>query len=328
MVRAIGDAARSHCGGQAADAAPVRFAAALTLQSRSQTLRRDSSRWLRRSPSSAPSGSRPRCGRCSPALLGRTAVELLRETGLLAQILPEVAATESLQERLQLLEALDRPSFPQALAVLLGWPDGAELISTVAARWRLSNKESDRTAWLLAHGKAFDGAAQQPWSRLQPVLVHDGASELVALYQSAARLGATAQADIDFCRQKLALPARTAQPAAAGDWRRSAGDGRAQGKALLRALDGRAAGAARRHRTKPRRRRTTSSGDNGANRLSDAARPWTAHRTRPTIFVDRPAGDVYSIPTATISRAICQSTIWRLVFVCCTSWRRLLPSAV
>jgi tRNA nucleotidyltransferase/poly(A) polymerase len=133
------------------------------------------------------------------------AVELLQDVGLLEHILPEVAATELLHPRLQLLESLDRPSFPQALAVLLGWPDGKELVATVAERWRLSGKESARALWLLAHGNALDDAAGQPWSRLQPVLAHDAAVELVALYQAAARLGRAAQSDIDFCRQKLAL---------------------------------------------------------------------------------------------------------------------------
>jgi tRNA nucleotidyltransferase/poly(A) polymerase len=140
------------------------------------------------------------------------AVELLRETGLLDHVLPEVTESESLQQNLQFLEALDRPSFPQALAVLLGWPNGEELVTTVAERWRLSNKETDRTAWLLAHGRALDDAAQQPWSRLQPVLVHNGANELVALYQVSAKLGRAAQSDIDFCRQKLALPAQQLNP--------------------------------------------------------------------------------------------------------------------
>lgn len=140
------------------------------------------------------------------------AVELLQEVRLLEHILPEVAATESLQPRLQLLQALDRPSFPQSLAVLLGWPIDQSLIAPVAQRWRLSNKESSRAAWLLAHGKALDDAAGQPWSRLQPVLAHDVAVELVPLYQAAARLGRAAQTDIDFCRQKLALPAEQLNP--------------------------------------------------------------------------------------------------------------------
>ena len=140
------------------------------------------------------------------------AVELLQDVSLLEHILPEAAAAESLQPKMQLLRALDRPSFPQSLAVLLGWPKGAELGPTVAERWRLSNKESARAAWLLAHGKALDDAAGQPWSRLQPVLAHDAAAELVALYQAAAKLGRAAQSDVDFCRQKLALPSEQLDP--------------------------------------------------------------------------------------------------------------------
>jgi poly(A) polymerase len=139
------------------------------------------------------------------------AVELLRQTGLLEQVLPEVTKGDNdrhdgWQTKLRFLDALDRPTFPQALAVLLGWPQGEKVAATVGPRWRLSNKEIERIDWLLRHGASLDDAAAQPWPRLQPVLVHEGIDDLMGLYQTAARLGLAAQADVDFCRQKLALP--------------------------------------------------------------------------------------------------------------------------
>jgi tRNA nucleotidyltransferase/poly(A) polymerase len=143
-----------------------------------------------------------------------TAVERLRQTALLEQVLPEVnkpdvADHEAWQTRLRFLDALDRATFPQALAVLMGWTQpkkGEEVAATVGPRWRLSNKEIERTDWLLRHSISLDDAANQPWPRLQPVLVHAGILELMGLYQTAARLGLARQADVDFCRQKLALP--------------------------------------------------------------------------------------------------------------------------
>jgi poly(A) polymerase len=144
------------------------------------------------------------------------AVELLRQTTLLDQILPELNGPQAEQEfwqtRLRFLDALDRPTFPQALAVLLGWPQGEKVAATVGPRWRLSNKEIERTNWLLRHGTALDDAPAQPWPRLQPVLVHEGIAELMGLYQTAARLGLTSQAAVDFCRQKLALPPEQLNP--------------------------------------------------------------------------------------------------------------------
>ena len=130
------------------------------------------------------------------------AVELLRETGLLAQVLPEIAGSpataqgsepdmkdaDAWRRTVMYLQALDRPTFPQALAVLLGWPRGAELVKAVAERWRLSNSEVERTGWLLRHGESLKNAAGQPWSRLQPVLVHRGIKELLQVYEVARRL--------------------------------------------------------------------------------------------------------------------------------------------
>lgn len=139
------------------------------------------------------------------------AVELLRHTALLEQVLPELTKLDDdehtgWQARLRFLDALDRPTFPQALAVLLGWPQGGKIAATVGQRWRLSNKEIERTDWLMRHGTSLEDAPAQPWPRLQPVLVHEGIGELMGLYQTAARLGLAAPADVDFCRQKLALP--------------------------------------------------------------------------------------------------------------------------
>jgi tRNA nucleotidyltransferase/poly(A) polymerase len=146
-----------------------------------------------------------------------SAVELLRRMGLLEQILPEAkqAATEPAegQQRLALLNALERPTLPQALAVLLGWPHGQEHAATVSKRWRLSNAEAARTSWLLKHGTALNGAPTKPWSKLQPVLAHLGADELLALNRAAARLGRADPADVEFARQKLALPAEQLDPA-------------------------------------------------------------------------------------------------------------------
>ena len=163
------------------------------------------------------------------------AVDLLRELGLLREILPEAFVisgshdagcaddsmagehgsdeSDSWRRKLRWISALDRPTFPQALAVLLGWPDGEKPIAEIGARWRLSNKEIERTGWLLRHSRSLDNAGGQRWSQLQPTLAHEGASDLLELYRVAVDVGCKTQADVDFCRLKLALPGDKLRPA-------------------------------------------------------------------------------------------------------------------
>ena len=163
------------------------------------------------------------------------AVDLLGEFGLLREILPEALVEsgshdagcedmskerdqcrdepDSWRTKLGWLSALDRPTFPQALAVLLGWPDGEKHITEIGGRWRLSNKEVERTGWLLRHSRSLDHASDQRWSQLQPTLAHEGAADLLELYRTAVGLGCKVQADVDFCRLKLALPPDKLRPA-------------------------------------------------------------------------------------------------------------------
>jgi tRNA nucleotidyltransferase/poly(A) polymerase len=145
----------------------------------------------------------------------RRAVELLLETGLLEVLLPEVAVETRDRERwertLKMLEALEEPSFPLALAVLLsiaedGTPTrGGSVARNVSERWRLSNDEAELGRWLLKHRKALAGAAGQKWSRLQPVLAHKAARDLLTMTEVAAAVGMAETADVEFCRQKLSM---------------------------------------------------------------------------------------------------------------------------
>ncbi len=152
----------------------------------------------------------------------RRAIELLLETGLLELVLPE--AVPKLREHahreqtLTRLDALVDPSFPLSLAVLLSAEGddrsvlGSNIARRVAARWRLSNEEADRTDWLLENRHALASAADQPWSRLQPVLVHEGAAELLTMTDTAAAVGLAQHDDVEFSRVKLALPSAQLNP--------------------------------------------------------------------------------------------------------------------
>ncbi|MHB1033148.1 MAG: CCA tRNA nucleotidyltransferase [Pirellulales bacterium] len=148
------------------------------------------------------------------------AMDLLRQTGLLEPVLPEVAAgpPEAWEHALRVLDRLREPSFPLALAALLqAFAESCpaprrNLVEVVADRWRLSNKESDRASWLVEHRAALRDASQIPWPRLQPLLVSEGIEDLLALGEAIALAGAGEMADVEYCRRRLELPGEKLNP--------------------------------------------------------------------------------------------------------------------
>jgi hypothetical protein len=76
-------------------------------------------------------------------------------------------------------------------------------------RLRFTNKETDRTAWLLANRTVAASAKEVPWPRLQRVLIHEGASELLALHEA---ISGPSDAALEFCRERLAWPPERLNP--------------------------------------------------------------------------------------------------------------------
>jgi poly(A) polymerase len=167
------------------------------------------------------------------------AVMLLRSTGLLAAILPEaetIAAAErwpseiaakefaanagsaevelppTLPPTLALLQAIETPTFPLALAALLHKATGERVGKTLGHRWRLARAETERLSWLLSNQNSLTGASQQKWSQIQPLLVHDGARKLVDFYAAKAAVANETSSDVEFFRQWLARPAAELDP--------------------------------------------------------------------------------------------------------------------
>jgi poly(A) polymerase len=116
---------------------------------------------------------------------------LLRELDLLPAILPEVVPHADIVGGV--LAALAGPtwpapepvSFPLGFAAVLH-PLPPHAVADIGRRLRLSLAEIDRTAWLVAHRRFPADAPTLPPSRRNPVLVHPGIGELLAL---AAALG-------------------------------------------------------------------------------------------------------------------------------------------
>ena len=145
------------------------------------------------------------------------ALELLLDTGLAAEILPEVAMPKGLpvaRDRWRLaasvVAAIDEPALPAALATLVdvaggqhaAVPDAAfhrrprcATIATICSRLRLSNDETTTADWLLAAVRRLEalaapaGVAAAAWSDLQPWLADPRGRELADLLRARADNG-------------------------------------------------------------------------------------------------------------------------------------------
>jgi poly(A) polymerase len=146
-----------------------------------------------------------------------TAVRLLVETGLAEAILPEIVPADGtgarrLEHTLAVLERLERPGFPLALAALV-YPvvDGAGA-ERACRRWRLSNHETERVRWLVEHHASLDGAPARRWSTVQRILIADGIEDLLALAEAVAQAGSRDTSHLAWCRAKLAEPPSVLDP--------------------------------------------------------------------------------------------------------------------
>jgi tRNA nucleotidyltransferase/poly(A) polymerase len=142
-----------------------------------------------------------------------TALRLLRDSSLLPSVLPELATLPPTEfdETTRIMAALKQPSLALAFAslmVLLPAPC-SPLPAIAGRRLRYTNKEIDRAVWLLAKRPAIAQAAELPWPRLQRLLTHEGADELIALHEAVA---GSHDAALAYCRERLAWPPEQLNP--------------------------------------------------------------------------------------------------------------------
>jgi tRNA nucleotidyltransferase/poly(A) polymerase len=136
------------------------------------------------------------------------AVRLLLQTGLAAPVLPEIVpASPEHQGRmdatLAVLDRLAEPGFPLALATLLHPCVDAAAAVRVCQRWRLSNRQTQRTAWLVEHHAALREPRSLRWSQLQPFLVSEGIDDLLAMEEAAALAAGRDPSHMSWCRSLL-----------------------------------------------------------------------------------------------------------------------------
>ena len=162
----------------------------------------------------------------------RRAVELLRETRLLAASLPEVdqshqcesaAGANRWRSTLKVLERLDSPNFPLALAALLhatgvagenssAVAAAASNVRAVARRWRLSKKEERHAAWLVEHQDDLLDVMTKPWSETQPILISEHARDLVTLFAAKGAAAGRAMPEVEHCLTLLEWPREALDP--------------------------------------------------------------------------------------------------------------------
>jgi poly(A) polymerase len=151
-------------------------------------------------------------------------VQMLQAARLLEVVLPEIVelvpdepwSPESLADTpwrrtLHILHKLQQPTFAVALAVLLRELP-AELPRRVYERWKLKNEELEGVVRCRNDESVIRRASQTPWPRLQRVLVAPRCEELLAYCQAVAEALDGGATEIDFCRQKLALPPAELNP--------------------------------------------------------------------------------------------------------------------
>ncbi len=138
------------------------------------------------------------------------ALSLLKDTGLLAHVLTSVNSlpADAFDAMARVLGNLESPSLSLALAATLLRCDPT-IASQVGRQLRYTNKEVDRVEWLLANEPLIAQSPHLPWPKLQRLLTHDGALELVALHEAIVGPGSPALA---LCRERLAWPAERLNP--------------------------------------------------------------------------------------------------------------------
>ena len=150
------------------------------------------------------------------------AFQLLVTSGLLRVLLPELSELdeEGRDQIKTVLRVLPEVPFALPLAAILRQArhlpaplEPQRLARTVCQRWRLSNRDSQLTDFLLTRESLVRTARQQPWPRMQRTLIHDDAPYLLQYVRALAEAVGGDTEDIDYCEAKRALPAEDWNPA-------------------------------------------------------------------------------------------------------------------
>lgn len=141
---------------------------------------------------------------------------LLRQTGLLPIVLPELQSGDHLERLSHLLSKLESPSLATAIATIFASQPSTcspkEAAANIGQRWKLSNHTTDGMRWILESLPLVRSASTIAWPLLQRILIHPRIDELLALLQAMELKDAGETPQTDFCREKLALPLEQLNP--------------------------------------------------------------------------------------------------------------------
>jgi poly(A) polymerase len=143
------------------------------------------------------------------------ALKLLRDSGVLPKLFPAgfvLPQQASWEATCNVLAQLVEPSFALALGILLGTMTDTAGVKQIGRLWRLSNQDTVRTAWLVEHQDALRGARTNPWPQIQRILIHDGSGELLQRLAAEVACQEADEADLTFCRERLAWPGERLDP--------------------------------------------------------------------------------------------------------------------
>ena len=151
----------------------------------------------------------------------RRAFELLRETGLAREVLPEVCGLEAADHAAwdrtaAIVDALDEPQLPSLLATACDGLPG-DTLERLADRLRLSTRERKTAGWLCGAIAALgaadaDSLAARPWSQVQPWLAHADAFLLADLLRARAANDAGPASGARWITDRLGLPREILDP--------------------------------------------------------------------------------------------------------------------
>jgi len=148
----------------------------------------------------------------------RRGIELLRESGLLNQVLPElVCEGDAWRQTLETLDAVKQPTFAVAVAALLRsvqlQAPSDDAAGSICRRWKLSNEELDGVAFCLKNETTIRKGPTIDWPILQRVLIAPRIDELMGYCDAVAQVIDGSDDAIQFCRQTLARPQSQWNPA-------------------------------------------------------------------------------------------------------------------
>lgn len=148
----------------------------------------------------------------------RRGLELLCESGLLAQVLPEVdCAGDAWRHTLETLDAIQEATFAVAVSALLRTihlqSASDKVAEAICRRWKLSNEELEGVLLCLKHEETIRLAPTIDWPVLQRVLISARIDELMSYCAAVANVIDGTDDAIQFCRQTLARPQSQWNPA-------------------------------------------------------------------------------------------------------------------